>query len=919
MMSEEKFLRKLGRYEILSEIGRGGMSTVYRGRDPRFERDVAVKLLPREFLHDPTFIARFSREAKTIAGLEHAAIVPVYDFGEEKGQPYLIMRYMTGGSLVQKLEEGALTLDETYRIIERIASALDEAHQKKMIHRDLKPGNILFDHHDDAFLSDFGIVKLTQETTTFTGGGIIGTPAYMSPEQARGDPTINMRSDIYALGAMLFEMLSGKPPYEADTPMGLAVKHITEPIPRLSEVRPDLPSSFEKLIDRAMCKEPEGRFNSTGEMAQEFATVLAGKDVVEGFDDITTIEPLKPVIETPVEPPEVQPREIEPEPEVEPEPDLEPKPEPTVLEPIIEEVEPTPPVEVEIPVPVEVPVKPRLKFPRIKLDRLQEILFPFISRLRRLPLWALIGGAIVLVSLGIGIALLRGVTLPALGSLLSPTVTPVATVRPEPTAIPEPMATPTHPPVVGPQPSQRIGIFYYPWYGNPDIDDRWIHWEEVEHNPPQNISSDYYPLLGPYSSMDPAVVAQHCAWLREAGVGVIITSWWGRGSREDEAVSLLLDTADRYGMSVAFHIEPYGGRTSTRLLEDIKYLYEFYGSHPAFFRTSEPSRWSPDDRPKGLFFVWLIGQPDTSSEPVEPEYWQAALDRIHELPDGGLVIANTLDQSWIDRGHFDGLYNYASLSLEDGGFFWAQSLPPEAWYVPSVLPGFSAKRVNYPLETYVHRQMGEIYGAQWEAALGVGVEPKMITITSFNEWHEGTQIEPAASGEEDGRGYKYVDYGGLGPEGYLNLTRELGDVFHNTAWPDTYRARIRMTTSSDWTFVNLIEGADWIRPNEIFRSDQAEIFFIGRNGVELHQPIERAEAGGIIELVFDVLFTHMDPDGTLVFEIERGHLGLTQVELFNDLGPEPIFTERLRWGGVVDGDRNAVTFEVPASKLSYPP
>jgi hypothetical protein len=153
----------------------------------------------------------------------------------------------------------------------------------------------------------------------------------------------------------------------------------------------------------------------------------------------------------------------------------------------------------------------------------------------------------------------------------------------------------------------------------------------------------------------------------------------------------------------------------------------------------------------------------------------------------------------------------------------------------------------------------------------------------------------------------------------LDITRELGQEFLNTTWPETYRARIRMTTSSDWTFVDLVEGADWIRLNEIYRSDQAEVAYLGRNGVEFLQPIQRAEAGGIIELVFDVFFTNLDPDGMLVFEIERGHLGLTQVELFNYLGPEPIFSERLRWGGIVEGDRNAVTFEVPASKITSPP
>jgi serine/threonine protein kinase len=290
-------LRKVGRYELISELGRGGMATVYRAHDPFFDRDVAVKLLPREFLHDPTFKARFAREAKTIAALEHSAIVPVHDFGEEEGQPFLVMRYMSGGSLVNRMESGPLSFEEISTIVSRIATGLDEAHKKGMIHRDLKPGNILFDAHGDAFLSDFGIVKLTQETATFTGTGIIGTPAYMSPEQARGDPDLDPRSDVYALGVILFEMLSGKQPYEADTPMGLAVKHITEPVPSILEVKPDLPPNFELMIRRALAKEPEDRYSSAGELAKEFAEMVA-------TERRYARTPIPTLIEEPLEAPE---------------------------------------------------------------------------------------------------------------------------------------------------------------------------------------------------------------------------------------------------------------------------------------------------------------------------------------------------------------------------------------------------------------------------------------------------------------------------------------------------------------------------------------------------------------------------------------------------------------------------------------
>ena len=285
---------KIGRYEIKTELGRGGMATVFLAHDPHFERDVALKVLPREFLHDPTFRARFDREAKTIASLEHAAIVPVHDFGEEDGQPFLVMRYMPGGSLADKLEHGPIPLEEAARILGRIGEALDEAHAEGIIHRDLKPGNILFDKGGAAYLADFGIAKLTEASAAFTGSAIIGTPAYMSPEQARGKGQIDGRSDIYALGALLFQMLTGKLPYEADTPMGLVVAHMTEPVPQILDVKPDLPQALGAIIFEAMAKKPDDRYAT----ATAFATALGE---VEKTDDTAEKEQVSAEPETIVE------------------------------------------------------------------------------------------------------------------------------------------------------------------------------------------------------------------------------------------------------------------------------------------------------------------------------------------------------------------------------------------------------------------------------------------------------------------------------------------------------------------------------------------------------------------------------------------------------------------------------------------
>ncbi len=270
-------MQKLGRYEIRGELGRGGMAMVYRAYDPLFEREVAIKVLPASFTDDPQFRKRFEREVRIIASLEHPAVVPVYDVGEENGQPFFVMRYMSGGSLADRLKKGALSLPETLRLLEHLGPALDEAHRKGIVHRDLKPANILFDASGLPYLSDFGIAKIVSgsQQTTLTGDFIVGTPAYISPEQAKGE-AVDGRSDIYSLGAILYHMLSGQPPYQADTPMSLALKHITEPPPDLLQVNPSLPPAVAALIRKAMAKDLNERFSTAGEL------VAALRDIVEG-------------------------------------------------------------------------------------------------------------------------------------------------------------------------------------------------------------------------------------------------------------------------------------------------------------------------------------------------------------------------------------------------------------------------------------------------------------------------------------------------------------------------------------------------------------------------------------------------------------------------------------------------------------
>jgi len=265
----------IGRYEIKNELGRGGMATVYRAYDPSFDREVAIKVLPREFLHNPQFLDRFQREIRTIAQLEHPAIVPVYDVGEHDGVPFFVMRYMTGGSLSDMIKKGRFSLEDAARIVERLTSALSYAHRKGIVHRDLKPDNILFNEDGYPFISDFGIAKFAEAQTNLTGSGIIGTPAYMSPEQATGDP-LDHRSDIYGLGVIVYQMLTGQQPYNADTPMGVAIKHVTDPVPDIRLVASDLPEELGDVMKKVLAKDREQRYDTAVEFARALNQVAFG-------------------------------------------------------------------------------------------------------------------------------------------------------------------------------------------------------------------------------------------------------------------------------------------------------------------------------------------------------------------------------------------------------------------------------------------------------------------------------------------------------------------------------------------------------------------------------------------------------------------------------------------------------------------
>ncbi|MFQ3566730.1 MAG: protein kinase [Aggregatilineales bacterium] len=266
-MTDELIGRRIGGYEILDLIGRGGMATVYRAQQVSMNRIVALKVLPRHLLDDATYLQRFHREVKIIAQLEHRSICPVHDYGEENGQPYIAMRYMAGGSVDDRLRDGPLPVEMIVRIIAQIAPALDYAHAHHVLHRDLKPSNILLDDDGGAYLTDFGIARILGEvSSTLTTQGVVGTPSYMSPEQAQGLP-LDARSDIYSLGVTLFEMATGRRPFESETPYGVAVMHVTTPPPSPRSFNPNLPAAVENVILTALSKNRDSRYADAAALA----------------------------------------------------------------------------------------------------------------------------------------------------------------------------------------------------------------------------------------------------------------------------------------------------------------------------------------------------------------------------------------------------------------------------------------------------------------------------------------------------------------------------------------------------------------------------------------------------------------------------------------------------------------------------
>ncbi len=264
----------LGAFRILHQIGEGGMAKVYKAYQPSMERYIALKVLPSHYAEDPQFIERFIREARTIAALEHRNILPVFDFGEQDGITYMAMRYVEGGTLKELLNKGRLTMHDILDLLVQICSALDYAHRRGVIHRDVKPSNVILDSEGAAYLMDFGIAKVLGKSGDLTAtGAAIGTPAYMAPEQALGEK-VDSRTDIYALGVVLYEMVVGRVPFQADTPMAVLMAHVREPLPLPRDFDASISEPVQAVIIKALAKNADDRYQTANELADAFRKAL---------------------------------------------------------------------------------------------------------------------------------------------------------------------------------------------------------------------------------------------------------------------------------------------------------------------------------------------------------------------------------------------------------------------------------------------------------------------------------------------------------------------------------------------------------------------------------------------------------------------------------------------------------------------
>lgn len=266
----------VGPYRIIEQLGQGGMASVFKAYHPALDRFVAIKVLHPAFKQEPNFLSRFQREARVVAKLEHPNIVPIYDFAEHEGQPYLVMKYIEGVTLKARLNQGPLNKEEAINIVQAVGNALTYAHERGVLHRDVKPSNILLSPDGSIYLADFGLARMAEAgASTLSKDVMLGTPQYISPEQAKGNIELHEGTDVYSFGVVLYELVVGRVPFNADTPFSIIHDHIYTPLPLPSAVNPNVPGVTERVLLKSLAKDPADRFDSVQALVGAFSSAVA--------------------------------------------------------------------------------------------------------------------------------------------------------------------------------------------------------------------------------------------------------------------------------------------------------------------------------------------------------------------------------------------------------------------------------------------------------------------------------------------------------------------------------------------------------------------------------------------------------------------------------------------------------------------
>jgi serine/threonine protein kinase len=283
----------VGPYRIIEQFGQGGMATVFKAYHASLDRYVALKALHPAFNQDPNFEARFQREARVVAKLEHPNIVPIYDYAEHEKRPYLVMKFIEGITLKARMDQGTLSSDEITKVVDSVGSALEYAHKQGVLHRDIKPSNVLLATDGQVYLADFGLARIAQSgESTLSSDMIMGTPQYISPEQAMGKSDLDLRTDLYSFGVMLYEMVVGKVPFNADTPFSIIHDHIFSPLPLPRTVNPIVPEAVERVLLKALAKERDDRFEDAVKLVFAFKEAWNTAGTPKPETDVTQVAQL---------------------------------------------------------------------------------------------------------------------------------------------------------------------------------------------------------------------------------------------------------------------------------------------------------------------------------------------------------------------------------------------------------------------------------------------------------------------------------------------------------------------------------------------------------------------------------------------------------------------------------------------------